>query len=137
VLELRSAASSSSAFVYAFSADVDTTGIGQVFYRETTEAGLLQFTSSIIDDVFPDLAPVSLTSLFIATWFYVGYFDNNIDRVITTLMQSCALLTPVLVFETTTACCFADRLIFNQPFEFHACMYSHTTFIIAENSIPS
>lgn len=79
MLELRSA--SSSAFVYAFSADVDTTGIGQVFYRETTDPDLLQFTATIIDDVFPDLAPVSLTSLFIATWFYVGYFDNNVDRV--------------------------------------------------------
>ena len=79
MLELRSA--SSSAFVYAFSADVDTTGIGQVFYRETTDAGLLQFASSNVDDVFPNLAPVSLTSLFIATWFYVGYFDNHVDRV--------------------------------------------------------
>ena len=79
MLELRSA--SSSAFVYAFSADVDTTGIGQVFYRETTDTGLLQFASSNVDDVFPDLAPVSLTSLFIATWFYVGYFDNHVDRV--------------------------------------------------------
>ena len=79
VLELRSA--SSSAFVYAFSADVDTTGIGHVFYRETTDPGLLQEASSSVNDVFPNLAPVSLTSLFIATWFYVGYFDNHIDRV--------------------------------------------------------
>ena len=79
MLELRSA--SSSAFVYAFSADVDTTGIGQVFYRETTDPSLLLEASFNINDVFPDLAPVSLTSLFIATWFYVGYFDNNVDRV--------------------------------------------------------
>ena len=79
MLELRSA--SSSAFVYAFSADVDTTGIGQVFYRETAESGLLQVASTTVDDVFPDLAPVNLTSLFIATWFYVGYFENNVDRV--------------------------------------------------------
>lgn len=86
MLELRSAAFSSSAFVYAFSADVDTTGIGQVFYRETTEPGLLQFTSSIVGDAFPELVPVGLTSLFIATWFYVGYFDNNIDRVTHALM---------------------------------------------------
>lgn len=96
MLELRSAASSSSAFVYAFSADVDTTGIGQVFYRETTEPGLLQFTSSIVGDVFPELVPVSLTSLFIATWFYVGYFDNNIDRVTHSCMHSCG---SALVFK--------------------------------------
>ena len=83
VLELQSA--SSSAFVYAFSADVDTTGIGQVFYRETTDPNLLLEVLSNVQDVFPDLAPVSLTSLFIATWFYVGYFDNNVDRVYTFL----------------------------------------------------
>lgn len=88
MLELRGA--SSSAFVYAFSADVDTTGIGRVFYRETTDPDLLGFVSSQAGDAFPDLAPVSLTSLFIATWFYVGYFDNHSERVhVNTLMHSC------------------------------------------------
>lgn len=79
MLELQSA--SSSAFVYAFSADVDTTGIGQVFYRETTDPALLLFAANDLEDVFPDLGPINITSLFIATWFYVGYFDNNVDRV--------------------------------------------------------
>ena len=82
MLELRrSSDSSPSVFVYAFSADVDTTSIGHVFYRETTDLSLLMDASGTIQSVFPNLGPVSLTSMFIATWFYVGYFDNNVDRV--------------------------------------------------------
>ena len=80
VLELLSD-SSSSAFIYAFSADVDTTGIGHVFYRETTDPSLLYSATEDIQYTFPDVGAINLTSLFIATWFYVGYFDNNVDRV--------------------------------------------------------
>ena len=80
VLELQSA-SSSSAFVYAFSADVDTSGIGQVFYRETTDQSVLDEATETLEDTFPALAPLNLSSVFIATWFYVGYFDNHVDRV--------------------------------------------------------
>ena len=81
VLELQSTSSSSSAFIYAFSADVDTTGIGQVFYRETTDPSLLFSAAEELQYAFPDVGAIDITSLFIATWFYVGYFDNNVDRV--------------------------------------------------------
>ena len=71
----------SSAFVYAFSADVDTSGIGQVFYRETTDPLMLLAVNERLDETFPYLEPNNMTSLFIATWFYVGYFDSHVDRV--------------------------------------------------------
>ena len=79
VLELEGA--SSSAFVYAFSADVDTSGIGQVFYRKTTDPSMLFSVNERLDETFPELAPNNMTSLFVATWFYVGYFDSHVDRV--------------------------------------------------------
>ena len=124
VLELQSA--SSSAFVYAFSADVDTTGIGQVFYRETTDPSLLSEVTIDVQTVFPDLGPFNITSLFIATWFYVGYFDNNVDRVcntgtmisyrhrITRLCLSCrptpfSVLLAQMVIFLLLVCCMLMR----------------------------
>lgn len=84
VLELReNQNAATSAFIYAFSADVDTTGIGEVFYRETTEQSVLETVSELVNFAFPNvrMQPISITSVFVATWFYVGYFDNNVDRV--------------------------------------------------------
>ena len=84
VLELREDQNAAtSAFIYAFSADVDTTGIGEVFYRETTEPDVLETTSQLVNFAFPNVAmvPINIASAFVATWFYVGYFDNHMDRV--------------------------------------------------------
>ena len=72
---------SSFASIYVFSADVDTRSLGQVFYRESSDPQLLESTRDIIGSIIPALSAAPPTSLFIATWFYVGYFDNNDDRV--------------------------------------------------------
>lgn len=79
MLELVSEARSSSAFIYPFSADVDTTSIGHVFYRQSTDMEVLSRINSYSNMVFE--GTTNLTHVFIATWFYVGYYDNHDDRV--------------------------------------------------------
>ena len=76
VLEL--VGQSSSAFVYVYSADADTRILGSVFYRETTSEELLAVVSTVYSGFFP---PANFTSIFIATWFYVGYYDEGVDLV--------------------------------------------------------
>ncbi len=80
VLELLSPGSSS-ASIYAFSADADTSTIGHVFYRESTEAEVLDRFNQLADRGFA--GNLTLRSAFIVTWFYVGYFDNHDDLVST------------------------------------------------------
>ena len=72
---------SSSAFIYAYSADADTSEIGSVFFRESTDETLLDLSTSLQGLSFADSPPESFTSLFIATWFYVGYDDGGTDLV--------------------------------------------------------
>ena len=79
ILELVDQSGPSSAFVYPFSADVDTRTIGHVFYRESTDPDVLSRINSYSDMIFDNTT--NLTYAFIATWFYVGYYDNHDDRV--------------------------------------------------------
>ncbi len=79
VLELLSASGSSSASIFVFSADADSSAIGHVFYRESTEVEVLERINLMADRGFTGNA--SLTSAFIATWFYIGYYDNHDDLV--------------------------------------------------------
>ena len=62
-------------------ADVDTRGIGQVFYRQTTNASLLSRATSEIRAAFPTLQYVTIQNLLIATWSNVGYYDSKTDKV--------------------------------------------------------
>ena len=66
-------------------ADVDTRGVGSVWYRETADVELLtrardeiQAALSINPDSF---FPIYL---FIATWDHVGYYDSRSDKVLLT-----------------------------------------------------
>lgn len=68
-----------SAFIYAFSADADTSELGSVFYRETTDQELLELSTDLQGMSFGD-SPGNFTSLFVATWFYVPY-NGGTDRV--------------------------------------------------------
>ena len=76
VLELTGASSSASVRVY--SADADTRTLGSVFYRETTSPELLEVSSALFSAGFN---ATNFTSMFIATWFYVGYYDGGVDLV--------------------------------------------------------
>ena len=61
-------------------ADVDTTGIGNVIYRMTTDADLLQRADNHIRRAFPTKT-FSSNYLFIATWDHVGFFDGQTEKV--------------------------------------------------------
>lgn len=71
---------SSSAFIYAYSADADTRELGSVFYRESRDEELLDLSTNFQGLTFSESSQ-NFTSLFIATWFYVGYYDGGTDRV--------------------------------------------------------
>ena len=62
-------------------ADVDTTGTGTVWYRETSEASLLTRAKREIQTAFVDQMFFEPTTLFIATWDHVGYFNSHTDLV--------------------------------------------------------
>ena len=61
--------------------DVDTSGTGQIFYRQTTDPILLYRTSSQIQVAYPFSPNVTITNLFIATWDAVGYYYMQTDKV--------------------------------------------------------
>ena len=64
-----------------FWADVDTTGIGNVTYRVTTDADLLRRANDHVRRGFPDKT-FSSNYLFIATWDHVGFWDAQTRKVI-------------------------------------------------------
>ena len=83
-------------FIAPFWADVDTRDppgtasppagvaredIGKVLYREEFDSELLERAGEEIREAFIDLSTFTPTSLFIATWVNVGYYDRHIDKV--------------------------------------------------------
>ena len=62
-------------------ADVDTTGTGQIYYRQTTNSTLLARATNEIRMAFPTSQNVNVTNLLIATWDSVGYYDSRTDKV--------------------------------------------------------
>ena len=62
-------------------ADVDTRGTGSVWYRESTDTQLLAKARDEIRAAFINQASFSPTSLFIATWDHVGYYNRRTDKV--------------------------------------------------------
>ena len=59
-------------------ADVDTTEIGQIYFRETNDSALLAI---VADDLTVGFPTSNVTKLIIVTWKDVGYFDKNTDKV--------------------------------------------------------
>lgn len=66
--------------IAAFWADVDTTGTGSIFYRETKDSDLLQRVNSDIKRAFSTIT-FSLNYLFISTWDHVGFYDSQVSKV--------------------------------------------------------
>ena len=65
-----------------FWADVDTTGgLGNVFYRLTTDQTLLNQAAQIINNAFMSSSFVP-QYLAIVTWFEVGYYSEGGDKVL-------------------------------------------------------
>ncbi|KAK9507915.1 hypothetical protein O3M35_007676 [Rhynocoris fuscipes] len=62
--------------------NVDTTGKGKVYYRETNDSALLQRATQNVLNLYPNLPNgYEARSLFIATWDHVGYFEAGTDKV--------------------------------------------------------
>ena len=69
------------ALIAVFWADVDTRGSGEVFYRQTNESHFVANVTESIRGAFEGADEFVPTTLFIATWKSVGYFDRNTDQV--------------------------------------------------------
>ena len=61
--------------------DVDTRGTGEVRYRQTNDSVLLSMARDDVLMVYSTFTFFNPTSLFIATWDHVGYFENGTDLV--------------------------------------------------------
>ena len=66
-----------------FWAAVDIRGSGQVFYRQSVEPSLLSRANSEIRSAFPMYQNVTVWSILIATWYKVGYYYQNFQKVST------------------------------------------------------
>ena len=64
-------------FVAPYWAHVDTSVTGQVYYRYTTDVGLLARATSEIRAAFPEYQNTTMKSLVITTWYRVGYFSSS------------------------------------------------------------
>ena len=67
-------------FIAPYWGDVDTSGTGQVYYRQTNDSILLARAANDIQSVSLS-ENVVITNLFIVTWNAVGYFSGNTDKV--------------------------------------------------------
>lgn len=61
--------------------NVDLTGTGNIFYRQTKNPDLLARASIEISNAFLSSQNVTVTNLFIVTWDAVGYYYNHADKV--------------------------------------------------------
>ena len=67
-------------FIAPYWCDVDTTGTGQVYYRQTNDSILLARATYQIHSVSLS-GNVMITNLLIVTWNAVGYSHRNKDKV--------------------------------------------------------
>ena len=63
-------------------ADVDIRGTGNIYYRQSTDPGLLARATSEIRAAFYNPTDVSIENLLIVTWDRVGYYPSGTDKVI-------------------------------------------------------
>ena len=62
-------------------ADVDTRGTGDIYYRQSTDPSLLARATSEIREAIPESQNITIENLLIATWYKVGYYNQNSDKV--------------------------------------------------------
>ena len=77
--------------------DVDTTGTGDVRYRQTNDPALLTIARNDVLSVYPTFTLFTPTNLLIATWDAVGYFQAGTDLV------SCSMI-PLRSVNTIRKC---------------------------------
>ncbi|CAC5394934.1 Protein eyes shut homolog,Neurogenic locus Notch protein,Neurogenic locus notch homolog protein 3,Protein eyes shut,Alpha-tectorin,Delta and Notch-like epidermal growth factor-related receptor,Protocadherin Fat 4,Delta-like protein C,Neurogenic locus notch homolog protein 1,Fibropellin-3,Sushi, von Willebrand factor type A, EGF and pentraxin domain-containing protein 1,Protein jagged-2,Neurogenic locus notch homolog protein 2,Protein crumbs homolog 1,Delta-like protein D,Fibropellin-1,Protein crumbs,Delta- len=57
--------------------DIDTSKVGDIWYRETTDSVLLQKASSEIHTVFPQQSGFNASWIFVTTWSKVAFYGSN------------------------------------------------------------
>ncbi|XP_054262351.1 nidogen isoform X2 [Macrosteles quadrilineatus] len=63
-------------------ANVDLSGKGNVYYRETQDPELIKRFDERVNRFYPRLsAPFHARSVFIASWIEVGYYPQGVDKV--------------------------------------------------------
>lgn len=72
---------SSSPMLTPYWGDVDTRGTGMVWYLQTNNSELLTMARNDVLAVYTDFDFFNPTTLLIATWDHVGYFDQGVDLV--------------------------------------------------------
>ena len=82
-------------------ADADTRGIGDIYYRQTTDPCLLARATSEIRAAFSDSSKATITNMFIATWDSVGYYDRHTDKVCAIKLTVCSPTDLLYVPEVT------------------------------------
>jgi len=83
-------------------ADVDTTGTGKIFYRQTADPSLLARASSEIQRAYGLSQNFAIRNLFIATWYKVGLFPSRTDKVNQQCISTYALAYAYIV----CICCY-------------------------------
>ena len=68
-------------FIAPYWADVDLTGTGQVYYRQTKNPVLLARVTNEIHRAFPSSKNSTVVNLLIVTWADVGYYYKHTDKV--------------------------------------------------------
>lgn len=63
-----------------FYANTDLRGTGSIYYRETQNDALRARITSEIRQSFP-YSQFAAESVFVATWYRVGYFNSGTDKV--------------------------------------------------------
>jgi len=73
--------SGNSKIIAPYWADVDISGTGNIYYRQTTDPSLLARATIEIRAAFPMSHNITITNLLIATWDKVGYYYWKTDKV--------------------------------------------------------
>ena len=66
-----------------FWADIDTRGVGNVWYRNTSNDDDALKVKNIVAEAFPQSLDFTASNVIVATWDQVGYYDANDDKVCT------------------------------------------------------
>ena len=72
---------SNNKFVAPYWANVDLTGTGQVFYRQTNDAAIVARSTKEIKSAFPLSQDTYITNVLIVTWYGVGYYRKQTNLV--------------------------------------------------------
>ncbi len=66
-----------------FWADIDTRGIGKIYYRMSNITRDVQMVNDIVANAFPAESDFTPDDVIIVTWQAVGYYDAKFNKVCT------------------------------------------------------